>query len=204
MDNVFVLCTGRCGSVTFANACGHLSNFTAGHESNSRLVGPERLRYPSRHIEVDNRLAWYLGRLGATYDDARTLYVHLRRDPEEVAHSHLVRWESTFKASMIRAFAHGIVMEGHDWPLEQRMDVCRDYVATVNANIEEFLRGRDALTVDLETAKPDFARALDRIGAEGDLEAAVGEWDVRHNVTPPRLLEKFEEQHGEEAHAAAE
>ncbi|WP_051393669.1 hypothetical protein [Glycomyces arizonensis] len=181
MKNVFVLCTGRCGSVTFAEACKHLDNYTAGHETNANLVGDARLAYPERHIEVDNRLAWHLGRLGATYSNESTLYVHLRRDPEAVAQSHLARWDAKFRASMIRAYGHGIVMKTRDWPLEQRIDVCRDHVATVTANIEEFLRYRRSVTVRLEEAKTDFPVFLDAIKATGGTEAALAEWDVKHN-----------------------
>jgi hypothetical protein len=85
-DNVFVLCTGRCGSLAFARACAHMTNYSCGHESRCSLLGAERLSYPSRHIEVDNRLAWLLGRLDETYGkDA--FYVHLRRDRDATARS---------------------------------------------------------------------------------------------------------------------
>ena len=39
--NVFVLGTGRCGTVTFSAACGHFDNFTAGHESRRRHLHEE-------------------------------------------------------------------------------------------------------------------------------------------------------------------
>lgn len=181
MKNIFVLCTGRCGSVTFAQACKHLDNYTAGHESQADLIGRARLIYPDHHIEVDNRLAWYLGRIGASYSNESTLYVHLKRDPEEVAQSHLARWDAKFRASMIRAYGHGIVTKTKDWPVERRIDVCRDHVATVTANIEEFLRYRRSVTVRLEEAKTDFAVFLDAAKATGDIEAAIAEWDVKHN-----------------------
>jgi len=66
--HVFVLCTGRCGSVSFAKACGHFTNYTAGHDTN-RQPGPARLDYSARHIEIDNRLAWFLGGLDERYGD---------------------------------------------------------------------------------------------------------------------------------------
>lgn len=183
MKNIFVLCTGRCGSVTFARACEHLENYSVGHESRAALVGEERLSYPPRHIEVDNRLSWYLGRLAAAYNDETTLYVHLKRDPEAVAQSHLKRWDAKFAASMIRTFGHGIVMRTDSWPLERRIDVCRDHVATVTANIEEFLRYRRSIPIQLEEAKRDFAVFLDAIKAAGDVDAALAEWDIKHNST---------------------
>ena len=61
--NVFVLTTGRSGSLTFAEACRHITNFSCGHETRVGLIGAERLAYPDQHIEVDNRLAWFTGRL---------------------------------------------------------------------------------------------------------------------------------------------
>jgi hypothetical protein len=177
--NVFVLGTGRCGSTTFIRACEHLTNVTAGHETRVREIGQARFAYPDRHIEADNRLTWFLGRLGAQYPDA--LYVHLRRDPGEVVESFLRRWESR---SIIRAFANQIVMHPRDWPPEQRREVCRFYVDMVTANVEQFLAGRSAVTMWLHSAQQAFPGFLDRIGATGDLDAAMAEWTVRHNATP--------------------
>jgi hypothetical protein len=64
---VFVLCTGRCGSMTFTRACQHMTNFTAGHESRKRFLFGEKLSYPRNHIEADNRLSWCLGVLNDRY-----------------------------------------------------------------------------------------------------------------------------------------
>jgi len=181
--NVFVLCTGRCGSVTFSQACSHLTNFTSGHETRSARIGPARVDFPPNHIEVDNRLSWTLGSLAARWDPEDVLYVHLKRDRDAVARSYLKRWNSSFRASIIRAFGHGIVMRVRDWPEEQRLDVSRAYVDTVTANIDEFLRTRPSMTVQLEDVETDFAEFLHRIGAKGDREAALAEWSVRHNAS---------------------
>ena len=181
--NVVVLCTGRCGSVTFTRACGHLTNFTASHEAFSGKIGPARFDFPPNHIEVDNRLSWSLGGLGARWDPEDVLYVHLKRDREAVARSFLKRWDSKFRPSIIRAFGHGIVQRVKDWPEEQRLDVCRHYVDTVTANIDDFLRARPSMTVDVENVETDFALFLDRIGAQGDRDAALDEWRVRHNAS---------------------
>ncbi|THV37096.1 hypothetical protein [Glycomyces buryatensis] len=180
---VFVLSTGRCGSVTFSTACGYLSNFSAGHESRYKLVGDERFAFPDEHIEVDNRLTWFLGRLAREYDGTEVLYVHLRRDPEAVAQSFLRRWGGPQKASIIRAYAHGMLQRGAEWPEERRIEVCRDYVETVNTNIEAFIARRPSMTIWLDQAADRFPLFLDRIGAEGDLEAAVGEFQTVHNAS---------------------
>ncbi|GAB3648316.1 hypothetical protein [Glycomyces tarimensis] len=183
MTNVFVLCTGRCGSLTFARSCGHLDNYTVGHESRAKVVGSERLDYPPKHIEVDNRLSWHLGRLAQAYDGSDVKYIHLVRDPEAVARSHLARWESPYRASMIRAYGHGLVMRMHDWPEEERIEVCRDFVATVTANIEEFLRDKESMTVRMEEGPHLMPKVFEWIGAEGDFGAAVAEWDTKYNPT---------------------
>lgn len=180
--NVFVLGTGRCGTTTFVRACEHLDNFTAGHETLADRNGPERFAYPHRHIEADNRLAWFLGPLGQRYEGREVLYVHLQRDAEAVVDSFLSRFDSSYRASMIRAFSHGIVTRGRDYERDERRQVCRFYVDTVTANIEQFLEGRPSMTMWLEEAADGFPRFLDRIGATGDLEAAVDEWRVKHNA----------------------
>ena len=97
ISHVIVLGTGRCGTVTFIEACRHIDNFTAGHETRSGLIGPELFRYPDRHIEADNRLSWLLGGLGRALDDETTLYVHLTHDPALVAASFRRRWTSTYR-----------------------------------------------------------------------------------------------------------
>ncbi|MCS3662077.1 hypothetical protein [Salinibacter ruber] len=89
--NVFVLCTGRCGSTTFARACEHIENYSAAHESRAGKI-KGRVNYPARHIEVDNRLSWFLGRLDEVYGDD-LFYVHLRRNPRATAESFADRYE---------------------------------------------------------------------------------------------------------------
>ena len=88
--NVFVLCTGRCGSHTFIESCNHISNYTAGHETRSRFLGKERLNFALNHIEADNRLAWFLGRLDTTYRE-NVFYVHLSRNKNQTIKSFSVR-----------------------------------------------------------------------------------------------------------------
>lgn len=173
--HVFVLCTGRCGSVSFAKACGHFSNYTAGHETN-RHPGSARLVYPEAHIEVDNRLAWLLGEVDERYgDDA--FYVHLVRDEEQVAASYDRRWHH--RTSLMWAFDRGICMHRESVP-----GVARDLVTTVNANIRAFLRDKThVVSGDIDDVTSWFPAFATAIGAEGDLAAAVAEFRVRHNAT---------------------
>lgn len=185
VDNVFFLGTGRCGTVTVTRACEHLTNFTAGHETLSRRLGDERFDYPLHHIEADNRLSWLLGELGARFDDSQVLYVHLLRDPDDVARSHVRRWDSPFRASIIRAFSHGVIKRSHEYTEREILQACEFYVRTVTTNIDEFLRSRPSMRIDIEGARGCFPEFLDRIGAEGDIGAALDELSYNHNASPP-------------------
>lgn len=173
--NVFVLTTGRSGSLTFAEACRHITNYTTGHETRVGLVGEARLAYPDGHIEIDNRLAWFLGRLEMAYgDDA--YYVHLRRDDEATAGSHVRRWN---KPAM-RSYRKGIL-----WDVDagvDRMALARDLSLTMNSNIEQFLRDKSkVMRIDIETAASTFPAFWEAIGADGDLKAALAELSTRHH-----------------------
>jgi hypothetical protein len=180
--NVFVLSTGRCGSTTFVEACKHVTNFTSAHESRARICGPDRLKYPAQHIEADNRLSWFLGRLDREYGN-RAFYVHLKRDARKTAHSLLNRYHG----GIMRAYSAGILMRKH--ARHDRFAVCLDYCDTVNSNIECFLKDKShRLTMTLESARADFRLFWERIGAQGNLEAALAEWDVRHNPSSDSLM----------------
>ena len=173
--NVFVLCTGRCGSVTFAKACSHITNFTSAHESRVSRLGDDRLAFPDRHIEIDNRLSWFLGRLEEKYGD-NAVYVHLIRDPEATAQSFNRRWH--LRSSIMRAYAEQICMTSPKDPLA----MCRDYVATVNSNIRAFMRGKSRVcTIYMESAATEFPEFWTLIEAEGDLDRAQEEWATPRN-----------------------
>src|SRR5699024_7320063 len=102
---VFILCTGRCGSASVIEACGHIDNFSAGHESLADEVGEKRWDYPDWHIEADNRLSWHLGQLDRRFGDA-PFFVHLTRDRKATAKSYAKRF---FEGkSIMDAFAGGM------------------------------------------------------------------------------------------------
>ena len=177
--NLFVLNSGRCGSMTFIRACGHIRNFSAGHETRAQLLGEQRLAYPTNHIEADNRLCWLLGRLDAAYGD-RAYYLHLSRDPAATAASFARR--SRF--GIMQAYREGILL--HDRPRASDLALAEDYLQTVQANIALFLRGKPhQMAFRLERAKQDFRQFWEWIGAEGDRAAALAEWDIAHNAGLP-------------------
>lgn len=172
--NVFILSTGRCGSTTLAKAASHFSNYSSGHETLTNQLGEARLNYPDFHIESDNRLSWLLGRLDQKYgDDA--FYVHLTRNPEETAASYAKRPHGIMGAYQ----GMGILMGLRDG---DQLEVSLDYVNTVNKNIEIFLRNKShKMDFRLENAKKDFSRLVRKIQAEGDMNSAFQELEIRHN-----------------------
>lgn len=165
--------------MTFAAACRHITNFTSAHESQVSLVGPARTTYPPSHIEIDNRLSWFLGRLEKEYGD-EAYYVHLRRDPDATARSYTKRW---WPGALGYTFATGIYLF---LPKEvDRLAITRDLVATVNANVEQFLGNKTkVMTITLETATTTFPIFWQWIGAEGNLAAALAEWQTHYNLMP--------------------
>lgn len=176
--NIFVLCTGRCASMTFARACAHMANYSAGHETRSGLIGADRLSYPPNHIEVDNRLAWFLGRLEVAYGNAAT-YVHLTRQRAATAESFLHRYDAGIMGAYHRQILMGLS------PRTDPVDVCLDYVDTVTRNIASFLQNKSlVVAVRVESAREDFRHFWQAIDAVGDLNAAIAEWDIRHNARP--------------------
>lgn len=182
--NVFILSTGRCGSMAVARACGHITNYTSAHESRCELMGPARLAYPDHHIESDNRLAWYLGRLQAVYgDDA--YYVHLKRDRQQVAESYARRDHLSY--GIMQAFRGIMITEKELDPLKLAHEMCE----TVEANIDLFLRDKSyVMRVAIEEAEDWFPEFWEWVGAEGDRAAALREFTVQHNATPDPTLAK--------------
>lgn len=177
--NVFVLNSGRSGSKTFSKACSHISNYSSGHEILCGHIGEARFAYPDNHIEADNRLSWLLGRLDEKYGD-RAFYVHLHRDQPKVVASHVRRHD--LRLGIIWGYRKIILQHLPD--TVSKPDLCRDYCHTVDANIELFLRDKSQkMDFAMEHADRDFRRFWHNIGAEGDISAALREFDFAHNST---------------------
>jgi len=153
------------------------------HESRCGKVGQARFAYPQFHIEADNRLCWFLGPLNERFNEKEVLYVHLKRDYEATVDSFLHRLQnSTYRSSIISAFAHGILMKPGDWTPEEEVEVVRLYVTTIHSNIELFLASRNSITVELEDGGSSFDLFLDEISAEGDLALTRNTWQQIHNA----------------------
>ncbi len=174
--NIFILTTGRSGSVTFDKACQHITNYSSSHESRARILGDERLNYPGNHIEADNRLSWFLGRLDEKYGNT-AFYVHLKRNDNDTAKSYSQRM---FPGGIIPAYKKGIMLGLTKETCN--VSVSLDYCNTVNSNITCFLKDKDKkLNMNLENIKEGFRVFWDAIGAEGDLVAALAEFDTNYN-----------------------
>lgn len=177
---VFVLTTGRAGSQTFARAAAHIHGMTAAHESRRARI-EDRLDYPDNHVEVDNRLVWFLGSLDRRFRDEDTFYVVLRRDPEEVATSYVRRWH--INVSIVRAFFNGILMFRERKPApEERLRAARLFVRTVEENVDHFLKNRDNYCIiRTDALETGFFEFLDRAGLDGDRAAMQRELTTVHN-----------------------
>ena len=139
---------------------------------------PEPPPSPPNPREPNNRLSWLLGRLDAAYgDDA--CYVHLTRDRAQVAASFAKRMEF----GIMKAYWEGVLLH-EEQPEASALAAANDYIDTVEANIALFLKDKsNTLEFRLETAKEDFRRFWEWIGAAGDLDKAVAEWAVHHNAS---------------------
>lgn len=174
-SNVFVLNSGRCGSTSFIKACSHISNYSSSHESRVHLTGDPRLAYPASHIEADNRLSWFLGRLDRAFGD-QAFYVYLKRAREQVVNS-FVRREHF---GIMKAYRDGILMNVDE--VVGADEIASDYLDTIDANIELFLKDKtNHMVFQLEQAKPDFELFWNRISATGDYRQALAEWDISYN-----------------------
>jgi hypothetical protein len=176
--NIFVLNTGRCGSTTFIEACKQITNYSCAHESRSAKLGQERLNYPDNHIEADNRLSWLLGRLDKKYGDS-AFYVHLKRKDSDTARSFTKRYPS----GIIKAYRGSGILMGLPEDADP-MSVSLDYCNTINSNIELFLKDKSRkITITLENIDQGFAEFWELINAEGNINAALAEFNIKHNAT---------------------
>ncbi len=139
-------------------------------------MGKTRFRYPTNHIEADNRLSWLMGRLDKTYGK-NAFYVHLKRNDNATAESFANRYQH----GIIKAYRETILLGcTGDCDL---LALSLDYCDTANSNIVLFLNDKpNMMNFSLESAKKDFPVFWHRIGAEGDLDSALCEFDTPYNA----------------------
>jgi len=176
--------------MTFSRACEHITNYTSGHESRSRLIGDDRFDYPDWHIEADNRLAWFPGALDQKFGK-EALYVHLLRDRTQAVESYNRRWVRN--GSLVRAYCEGILQIAiHTLNRKRRIKVVGDFYDQVNENIRQFLKDKDkVLTLRIEEMEEGFPEFWQEIGAEGNLELAMETLKVAHNRSSKSRFKLF-------------
>ena len=169
---VFVVCTGRCGSVTLAKACEHLDNFTVGHEEIN-----EDLEYPDNHIAINPQFSIVLDELVAKYPDA--VYVYLERCTDDTAKSFqdldngswLIHWQALYNTV---------------FPLPT-FRAAKAWVRMSKLLITSTLPS-DYIKINLATIKGDFLKFVGAIGGQGNIIAALAELDVKHNANAQRNI----------------
>ena len=188
MNNIFVLSAGRVASTTFANACKHITNFSSAHESRAGMLGADRLDFPAAHIEIDNRLVWFLAQLQSRFA-SDVGYVYLTRDKEEIARSYVQRWH--LNESIVRAYGHGLLMKPHIKKSE-RLGICRDYVESTDFMIKHFLQDKpNKLFIDVKQLSDEFEMFFNWIGAKGDLASCISELSIYSNKNKSGLINKL-------------
>jgi len=176
ISNVFVVGTGRCGTTTFIQACNHIVNFTAGHETRITKFGESRFKYSRNHIEADNRLSWMLPDLIARFPDS--VLVHLRRDVDDVAKSYSKRrGPRSLADNLIRGILYQADVE------QNRQEVLKFGMAVLRNNVDYILKrvNNKVYFIDIEYPNNSFIDFWNYIGAKGDIIAALDCFNYHFN-----------------------
>ena len=182
--NIFVLSTGRCGSMTLDKFCKHITNYTSAHESRNNLD----FKYSPNHIEIDNRLSWFLGRLDKIYGD-EAFYVHLKRDDLKVAKSYQNRFY--YKRGIALGYKYNL-LSTKARNTQSDFNIMVDYCKTVNANISLFLKDKSNFCIiETENFKDGAVKFWDLINAQGNLESALKEFDIKYNPSNTSIIKKI-------------
>lgn len=173
---VFVLGTGRCGTMTFARACRHITNFTAAHESHRGRIAD--LAFRNDHIEVDAHLVHALPRLLLLYPPS-PIYQPL--GPGSAVYIHLVRE----RAATIKSLAkRGSTDAYARWAWQSGPSRAAAAAAMYdNANGLIAALVPDAYLMPLEDIKGLWRSFWNYIGADGDFDKSLAEWNVRYNAS---------------------
>lgn len=174
---VFVTGVGRCGTVSFYEACRFMTNYTTSHKEPARDQ-----EYPQdNHIAVNPQLRVAIMRVVKKYPTS--LWVQLTRAPQ------------TNNPSLVAA-GHGSVMQAYGSMYTTMMDsldladVAAKYYQFENDRITALLHvsvpPSQRRIMRLETIKEDWPKFWKWIGAEGDYAASLRSWDTPHNTREQR------------------
>lgn len=176
---VFVTGTGRCGTTTFYQACRHITNYTSAHETEAGRI--PSYDYPDRHIEVSHLLVVGIPYIREHFPDS--VWVHLTRDRHACIQS-------------IRGQLWGeIVAWSREWYLTDHPALVYEAAQAYYDRVTELCRVLlpDAITIPIEQAREWFPYFWHKIGAEGDMDAALDEFDRAYNPSVDRGRDHFVE-----------
>lgn len=93
---------------------------------------------------------------------------------------------------ILKAYTNGILMRSsyQNDPMEFSLDLYDN----INMNIESFLKDKSRkMNFILENARDDFRIFWDRIGAQGDIDAALGGWEKNYNKSKDNIFKTINE-----------
>ena len=162
---VFVIGTGRCGTVTFSKACSHFNNYTSGHESKTQN---NDLVYADNHIECDPHLFWQLPNLIERYPDA--IIIHLKRERESCI-------ESLSKRPSLKKYQAFTEMTNNF----NANQIATKYYDFCTKTIEHVIG--DCMTMNLTPSIEKWTEFCEMIGevSNSEIEKSFAEWNTKHN-----------------------
>jgi hypothetical protein len=176
MTRVFVTCIGRCGSVSFSEACKFSTNYKVGHESLCGL-----LEYPDNHIEVSCHLRCVILHLTNKYPGA--LWVHLVREPVASIKS-LSLLEDGAVVRAYKSLYYSVMPSYQPGDMAMRMYWAEN--DAIKVQLRALVPENRRREMHLETIKDEWSGFWKWIGADGDYNASLAAWDVRRNTTEER------------------
>jgi len=163
---IFVVGTGRCGTVTFSKATTHIKNYTSGHETNTSGLTNNNLKYPDNHIEIDHRMSYFIPILKTSYPNA--YWVHLQRERTSCIHS-LAKRQSLLKFG---SFHLGSTQH-------KILNLAEYYYENTNMLITQLVP--NAQHIWLHDISEGFKLFWEKIGAIGDINIAMNELSIKYN-----------------------
>jgi len=167
---VFVLGTGRCGTVTFSKACNKIRNFSCSHESKTtsqrQVFGC--LEYPDNHIEIDPRLSYHYPLIIKKYPEA--IIFHLKRGRDKCIRSLSKRSSLKYYST----FHYG----WFDGNYEKAAEL---YYDNTTMMLEKFIDKERTLL--LENIQEDFLRFCKIIEADCDYKKTGDILEKKYNKT---------------------
>lgn len=186
MKNIFIISPGRTATYAMSKAFSNVSDYTCAHESRVGFFNDQRINYPDNHIELDNRLSFYLPQLTRKYSKKNSLLVIVNRDRNSIAKSYNKRWR---KINIMKAFSQGIHMNDLQ---SNNIDVCLAYVNYIYETIDYFKPQWDnVLEIEFSDLNFGIEQILKKINKINDLENVLEEMKNKSNLNETSLKIKL-------------